>query len=629
MKRIILLVLLFIVQVNAATFYCDPVNGNTTTGDGSAELPWGTFESVAAAKIQRRINFDGEIGDPGLPVAEGDTVILKDGYHGKFVANHWHSNGGVMDIRAAIGETPVISYLDVKNFAHWSFTGITFKPEDGNAVGEIWPTSCVRLRNQTTDPGQLSHDMTWDSCHMLTGDYATTDPWALLEVSDIVTDGAGTTLTSATGGFTEVMVGRYILLEGDGVDNGNYTIASYISTNSITIDANAGAGASEIFGEVDRFRSDGANGITISGGYADLTIRDCLIENVLSGITTRGDNQLITGNTIQEWAGDGITVGFGDNSVISYNTLQNFRKRLEDTHSDAIVIDGDVSRDNLIIRGNKIIGHTSEDAVRTFPESQGTKGIWGSSVPVNWLIENNLIVLNKGATNSAISLSGGVMVIVNNTCVSATDWPSGTPKIGIAANTSVDVKLRNNIVMSALPTDPNITASNNIIAAYSDLANLLHNYDAYNYEVKAGSDLIDAGTTTNAPTIDIDQEDRDANPDIGAYEYLGSDTTAPLPNPATFSTPPEAISGTSITMTATTTTDDSTPVEYFFNETSGNAGGSDSEWQSSNIYTDTGLASGTQYTYRVRSRDGLGNIGGWSSSISVTTEIAVVSVDSS
>ena len=58
----------------------------------------------------------------------------------------------------------------------------------------------------------------------------------------------------------------------------------------------------------------------------------------------------------------------------------------------------------------------------------------------------------------------------------------------------------------------------------------------------------------------------------------------------------------SITMTATTASDPS-GVEYFFDETSGNPGGSDSGWQDSPNYTDTGPQPNTTYTYTVTARD--------------------------
>jgi hypothetical protein len=72
-------------------------------------------------------------------------------------------------------------------------------------------------------------------------------------------------------------------------------------------------------------------------------------------------------------------------------------------------------------------------------------------------------------------------------------------------------------------------------------------------------------------------------------------------------------------MTATTATDPSAGVQYNFDETSGNAGGTDSGWQSSSSYTDSGLSCGTMYTYRVQTRDALSNTGSWSTSQSATT----------
>ena len=79
------------------------------------------------------------------------------------------------------------------------------------------------------------------------------------------------------------------------------------------------------------------------------------------------------------------------------------------------------------------------------------------------------------------------------------------------------------------------------------------------------------------------------------------DTTAPSPNPMTFSQVPSAVSDSTITMTATTATDDLSTVEYYFTCVSG--GGNDSGWQTSPAYNDTGLAAGTSASYTVKARD--------------------------
>jgi arylsulfatase A-like enzyme len=89
---------------------------------------------------------------------------------------------------------------------------------------------------------------------------------------------------------------------------------------------------------------------------------------------------------------------------------------------------------------------------------------------------------------------------------------------------------------------------------------------------------------------------------------LAPDTSPPTPNPATWATPPTNAGSYSISMTAANGTDPS-GVQYFFHETTGNSGGTDSGWQTSPIYTNSGLSPSTQYGYTVTMRDGLGNTG--------------------
>jgi len=97
------------------------------------------------------------------------------------------------------------------------------------------------------------------------------------------------------------------------------------------------------------------------------------------------------------------------------------------------------------------------------------------------------------------------------------------------------------------------------------------------------------------------------------------DTTPPTPETASFDFGPVASGGSSITMTATTGYDNSGTVEYYFDETSGNPGGTDSGWTTSSTYTDSGLSATTTYTYTVTMRDDSGNEGTTSAAASATT----------
>jgi hypothetical protein len=110
---------------------------------------------------------------------------------------------------------------------------------------------------------------------------------------------------------------------------------------------------------------------------------------------------------------------------------------------------------------------------------------------------------------------------------------------------------------------------------------------------------------------------------IDAFEYHDgvADTDPPSPDPMTWTFVPSANSDTQISMTATAASDTS-GVEYYFVETSGNPGGNDSGWQDGRGYTDLGLDANTQYCYEVQARDKSvnQNLTGWSTNECATTQ---------
>jgi hypothetical protein len=73
---------------------------------------------------------------------------------------------------------------------------------------------------------------------------------AQLSRSDIATDGAGTGISSATGGFTTAMWGNCIYITGGGTTAGWYQIVGFTSGNAVTIDRSAGVNKSGATGNV-------------------------------------------------------------------------------------------------------------------------------------------------------------------------------------------------------------------------------------------------------------------------------------------------------------------------------------------------------------------------------------------
>jgi hypothetical protein len=99
-------------------------------------------------------------------------------------------------------------------------------------------------------------------------DYSQQDA-AQLALADGATDGAGTGLSSATGGFTAAMVGNGVYLTGGGSTTGWYEITVYTDTNNVTIDRSAGASKS---------------GMTVNVGGA-VTCVDAVFEAATAGNT--------------------------------------------------------------------------------------------------------------------------------------------------------------------------------------------------------------------------------------------------------------------------------------------------------------------------------------------------------
>jgi hypothetical protein len=130
----------------------------------------------------------------------------------------------------------------------------------------------------------------------------------------------------------------------------------------------------------------------------------------------------------------------------------------------------------------------------------------------------------------------------------------------------------------------------------------------------------DTGTMDSLTTYywRIDERNTNGATTGTIWTFTTKDTMPPTPDTMTWAIEPRTISGSSITMTANTVTDDSGVEYYFANITDPNH---DSGWVASPSWTDTGLALNTTYTYIVIARDKSSsqNETAWSNEANATT----------
>jgi hypothetical protein len=142
---------------------------------------------------------------------------------------------------------------------------------------------------------------------------------------------------------------------------------------------------------------------------------------------------------------------------------------------------------------------------------------------------------------------------------------------------------------------------------------------------QSSSTYLASGLTSNTSySFRVQARDSATTPNVTGWSSTLSattwppDTNAPVPNPMTWASAPSAVNYASITMTATTATDDnSPPVQYYFECTTD--GTKTSGWQSGTTYLATGLTPLTSYSFRVKARDNVLNETGWSSTLSAST----------
>ena len=262
------------------------------------------------------------------------------------------------------------------------------------------------------------------------------------------------------------------------------------------------------------------NGLQVDG--TRMTIRGNRLLNVNFGISVGASDSLVSGNLVENFAGDGLR-GLGDHCTFEYNTVKNCYK-VNANHDDGFqswsVGPGGVGSGQVVgvvLRGNTIINY--DDPNQPYRGTLQGIGCFDGTY-VDWVIENNVIITDHW---HGITMGGARnCLVINNTVLDQNNNSPGPPWICIDKHkngtASVNCVVRNNLATdfrnAAGVREENNLRIENPTAFFVDASR-------FNLHLLPGAAAIDAGSNLNAPKLD---RDRIARPqgngiDIGAYEW--------------------------------------------------------------------------------------------------------------
>lgn len=264
------------------------------------------------------------------------------------------------------------------------------------------------------------------------------------------------------------------------------------------------------------------NGFNVSAKKA--IIRGNHLKNINFGISVTADSCLVTKNTIENFAGDGLR-GLGNYDTFSHNIVMNCYD-VNANHDDGFqswsVGDSGVGTGvvkGIVLYGNTIINYT--DSNQPFRGTLQGIGLF-DGIFEDWIVENNIVLSDH--YHGITFLGARNCRIVNNTVC---DINSVTPgpiwlMIGKHKNGQVSTGcvVRNNLITKlVIENGCEVTNENNVVIDNQE--NYFVDFQNRNLRLKPGCAAIDAGIIRDIPVHDIDGNNRvyGTTVDAGAYEF--------------------------------------------------------------------------------------------------------------
>ena len=526
-------------------WYVDPVNGKSPAagGLGTQAAPWNDLSGIlngywGTANVVANVTYPGysrpllssvpfwhvtTANEPGLnpgeiigkvdvadntgapPIQPGDTIELMSGNYGNITIGaylHQVVNPSFVTVEAAPGQTPVFSTLYIRSTNKWVFNGIKVQ-------------SLLGTNNNRQSL------------------VAVGDQGAALPTSNIV--------------LTNMLVSS-----ADPSVYANWTQAEWAANARLGISAKGS--------------DNGANTTCVS-------IVDSHITANHFGLEVMADNMLVTGNEIDRFGDDGIDYA-ASNILITKNYIHDPMDWNVGAHMDGM--QGYPGRPvppaktatfkNVVIDSNRVIRQA--DPKLPFPTNlQGIDAFDGDWA--NLSVTNNVVLTSSCWGMFFASVHGGK--IVNNTVLddgsdTGTKNRAGNimcrPQLAVGDKShnglpSNDVTIRNNIAsgLSIYNADPNMTMDHNICLTikggctiltfvdgkprwgvykpgeYADhniierngAAGMFVSFDpaklVYDLRLRPGAVAIGAGSSIDAPSVDITGAPRGSSIDAGAYQH--------------------------------------------------------------------------------------------------------------